>query len=774
MWSTRTALFLTSLFTLPACGVIDSILGDDSDTGGSGETGGADGSKSGDGAAADPSGEGGEAGGGTAGTPPAATGLDRYKHWAPVHHFIGSPVIGGNGVGDTDGIVFTKDNLVGVTRDGGTSWTFAKHENGGVRAVAGYPGGTYVAVGTGGYVSVSSDGLHWRDIPRYTSDDLIGVIASDAGIIAVGRKGAFVRYANDGSEGAGGTLPDKFKPKGLTIVSGAVVAFAGKKAYGTGDGINWARLENAPYLPTGKSYLTSAGTCSISKVGKNKGVICSVSGTAHGVAQGVAAVEKKGIVSVSTNGGNSWAVAPLPFKGASSIFGSAGGPMYAVGGRGAVAVSSDGGKTWVDQKWEETANLRSGIIDGSKIIVVGDGSTIIYSADGGNSWDYAEPPIGGSFKYITKIGGKYVATTGSSAISSADGISWVEELEQIPEVPGGGDCDGLPGPGQLCKYDGGTTTPEGLPNVRAFRFQGDSGIATGDAGLVAFTSDGGATWTASSGLDLGRVIALDAKGQVVVATNGKRIVVSNDGGQTYADAQMPGKYSLYVVHIAEDGTAYVAGKSGALLRGIGDHSIFLPVPTAEKNKTTFTGLFEVSGTMYAAGSKGELWRGTADSTWTKVDLGVKARVQGVTGEGDTVMAVTAYGRKSSNFLFRSDDGGEHFYMVGQMSASSSAADFELSNGQLRYRDRLSDDYGKSWRPAVEWYIGGGVDLEDGSGKRILNIGSYYGEDRLMIVGDERNDWLIFDGPYNKGANITCDADSGCWMLAGGNVYRPVG
>ena len=236
---------------------------------------------------------------------------------------------------------------------------------------------------------------------------------------------------------------------------------------------------------------------------------------------------------------------------------------------------------------------------------------------------------------------------------------------------------------------------------------------------------------------------------------------------------MPGKYSLYTLHIAEDGTIYAAGKS-ALLRAIGDHSIFLPVPTAEKLKSTFTGLFEVNGIMYGAGSKGELWRGTSDSTWTKTDFGLKSRIQGVTGEGTTVMAVTAYGRKASNYLLRSDDNGEHFYMVGQMSSSSSATDFSLENGQLRFRDRVSSDYGKSWTPAVEWYIGGGTDLEDGSGKRIVNLGSYYGEDRLMIVGEERNDWMIIDAPYNKGARFECDSEAGCWMLAGGTVYRPIG
>ena len=150
----------------------------------------------------------------------------------------------------------------------------------------------------------------------------------------------------------------------------------------------------------------------------------------------------------------------------------------------------------------------------------------------------------------------------------------------------------------------------------------------------------------------------------------------------------------------------------------------------------------------------------------------RGRIQGITGEDQTVMAVTAYGRRSSNYLLRSDDGGEHFYLVGQMSTTGSAMDFELKGGRLRFRDRISSDFGRTWTRATESYFGG-TKLADGSGKRIANFGSYSGKDRLMIAGDREHDWIILDGPYHKGARFTCEEASGCWMLAGGTVYRPL-
>jgi photosystem II stability/assembly factor-like uncharacterized protein len=629
-------------------------------------------------------------------------------------------------------------------------------------------------VGTGGFVAFSEDGQRWRDVHRYTTDELVGVVASDAGVIAVGRKGAFVRYARDGSEALGGMLPDKFKPAGIAVVNGAVVAFAGKKAYGTGDGASWARLESVPYLPTGKSWLTRAGICSIAKVGKNAGVTCSVEGMAHGLAPDVAAVVDGSMISLTRDGGSTWVVAAAPFGGVQAVFGPAAGPWYAVGSGGDVALTKDGGRSWVDQQWEETATLRSGLVDGSTILMVGDGSTLVYSKDGGTSWGYAEPPVGGSFAHVTKMDGVYVASTGSTVITSADGVTWTEDAARVVEVPAGGDCSALPPPGARCQFSGGTTTPEGLPNVRSLGFQGDSGIATGDAGLVAFTSDGGASWTTSSGLDLGWVVALDARGDTVAATNGKRIVVSDDRGATFRDASVPAKVAPAVLEVALDGTIYAAGRGGTLLEAVGDHSAFVPVETTAPIKATLSGLFEVNGFVYAAGTKGELWRGTADLPWSRIELGLGLPILAMTGEGDTVMAVTAYGRKTSHFLLRSDDGGLHFYVVGQMSSSGHPSDFRLEGGRLRHRDRVSDDLGRTWRPAVDWYVGGGVDLADGSGKRIVNLGAYYGEDTLMIVGDEREDWVVLDGPYNKGARFVCDAASGCWMLAGGTVYRPVG
>ncbi len=145
----------------------------------------------------------------------------------------------------------------------------------------------------------------------------------------------------------------------------------------------------------------------------------------------------------------------------------------------------------------------------------------------------------------------------------------------------------------------------------------------------------------------------------------------------------------------------------------------------------------------------------------------------MTGDGTTVMAVTMPSRKGGNLLLRSDDNGQHFYVVTEMSHAGRAYDFELSGGKLEYRDRISEDMGLSWRQRVESYWGGAVDLEDGSGKHIVNLNYGYEKDRLYIVGDERDDWLLIDSVYNEGAAFDCDKKSGCWMVAGGTVYRPL-
>ena len=88
---------------------------------------------------------------------------------------------------------------------------------------------------------------------------------------------------------------------------------------------------------------------------------------------------------------------------------------------------------------------------------------------------------------------------------------------------------------------------------------------------------------------------------------------------------------------------------------------------------------------------------------------------------------------------------------------------------------VSRDAGETWRRETERYFPGLVDVADGSGMQITNLVSRYGPDRLYVItGEGEDDWVRVDSAYTEGGVIDCVESSGCWMTAGGVLYRPLG
>lgn len=699
----------------------------------------------------------------------ALTGLERFKHWSPRHAFLKAPVVAGSVISEDEAIAATKDGQVGVSTDGGESWTWTAAGDR-VVDVAGYPGGPYVQLHEGS-MSISDDGLIWRRLPRHTEDTLIDVVAAEVGLIAIGKRGAWVHFKKDGSAGAGGQLPDNFKAKAITELNSAVLAWSGKRGYGTADGESWTELETLPPLPDGRDFLTSAGSCSIGRVDRGKGVVCSVTGTAYGVGEEFV-VDSRGVVSLTTDGGETWVTSRLPFKGANSIFGTPGGPYYAVGNSGAVAISKDGGATWVDQKWQESANLLDGVVDGDTVIIVGAKGTLIYSKDGAKKWEYAQPPVGKNLNWVAKVGDRFVASDGRAFIASANGSEWLEtEAIELPGSPGPCGDEG-PADGEACRYDADVTSPEGIPDVRSLTFEGDVGLAMGDDGLVALTQDGGASWTETHGLELGRsgATAFSVRGQELVATNGSRLVVSSDGGASWTEAEFAGKPRFSDVLIASE--FRVAAAKGELLVSSVDPKLWISAEGEDLGKSWIV-LYEVAGAVYAADGRGELVRSEDGETWTRVITGVSTGIVSMAGEGDSVWAASEAGRRSDPQLLRSEDGGAHFIHVGPGPTRSPELHFE--DGAIHWRGLVSKDLGTSWRPTEAAFHGGAVEVRDGSGMKLANYTSRYVRDELVvIIGEGAKDVVRIETAPNEGGVLECDADSGCWMLADGVLYRPLG
>ncbi len=155
--------------------------------------------------------------------------------------------------------------------------------------------------------------------------------------------------------------------------------------------------------------------------------------------------------------------------------------------------------------------------------------------------------------------------------------------------------------------------------------------------------------------------------------------------------------------------------------------------------------------------------------------GIPSPIIDMAGDGTRIFASTAATRKFNNVLLRSEDGGAHFIVVREMSGGTDAPDLRVTADSVTWADMVSRDNGESWLRETERYFPGLIDVGDGSGMHITNLVYSYGHDRLYIVtGEGENDWVRIDSAPNEGGVIECETGSGCWMLARGVLYRPLG
>ncbi len=730
---------------------------------------------------------------GAQGAGAAAAAASRFAAWGAVHALIGSPVKLGVMVSSREAMALTSDNLVGVTTNGGQSWGFTRHDNGVVLAIAGKASGPFFAVGKAGYASISLDGKTWSDLPRHTNQDLTSVAVDSSGAVALAKSGdAFVHYGADGKSGRLALFPDKFKARAVRATAGAYYAEGGKLPLVSRDARSWS-VADAPLPKPTKSFLTRQGVCGTGRVEKATGVVCEVKGQAFGTSSGTV-VAQKGAFFTTTSGGSSWSASAAPMTAANGVV-SASGNLVAFGNGGAIALSADGGKRWTDASLEVKKSLRAALVDGSTVLLAGDGGIVARSTNGGASFTVIETPQKGAIKQLAKLAdGRIVASLGARGVESTDGgATWADMLDPTPLaelVPPAkpGKCEGrMPAVGEVCAVQKQVTSPVGLPNVKGIVYDGDNGLAWGDYGLVMTTTNGGASWTSQSGFAVKSFDTFEVRGQLVLGVGAKDVLLSQDGGRSFTRHLLPKQAGrVFAAHISKDGKVlYALGGGGMIARA------FVSAPDAwelldvgnvaaggKKVTANFVAIHELGATpeagglLFAVGARGELYRSeNRGDGWWPIATGTTQVIQAMAADGETIVAVTHADRKGGNLLLRSDNGGRHFFIAREVSHAGQVDLLTLSAGVLTYRNRVSTDFGATWsQPDDSKYWGGAK--EAGDGLRIVNHPSRYTRDTIYLVGQDKNDWVIMDGIQTKGARFEC-ADSGCWMLHGGQIFRPL-
>ena len=402
--------------------------------------------------------------------------------------------------------------------------------------------------------------------------------------------------------------------------------------------------------------------------------------------------------------------------------------------------------------------------------------------DGGASWKAAPAPFGGIDRIVGADKGPFLALgkDDASAVSS-DGLTWRPQPPAarpagLPGRPKPGQCERRwPRPGEVCTVSRSVTPPKSLPGILGADFVGDTGLIFGEHGLVGMSRDGGATWRARHGAGLGRIRDFAARGRLALVIDARTLLVSRDDGRTFEVASLPKRQGrLETLLLTRGGAAFVAGRDGTLCRSDGPLQSWISLRRPALKKHHFSGLFSLESAVYAATSGGMLFRSEDEgASWEPVPTGVTRPISSMVRRGATTLAVARGGADRPSTLIRSDDGGKHFYVAGELDLQGDVDNFGFRGALLVSRDMVSEDLGATWTPSPWPYAPGSERLATNSPFRLLARRTPEGIWQLVLAGDEPGAWFVLGRAPGADPWFRCDGQGGCWMGVGSRLFRPV-
>ncbi len=279
------------------------------------------------------------------------------------------------------------------------------------------------------------------------------------------------------------------------------------------------------------------------------------------------AVGQDGTIIATSDGGETWhsqaSGFELTIRGVDFIDARTG---WAVGHLGLILHTTDGGQTWALQGHEAALGLNlihvklSGPDTGR--IITEQGGFTLGTTDGGATWERQsfDSTQSRSDAFILNDTHSWVALSYGGVVSTADsGASW-KQHKGINQV-------------QI-----GTTGIFFLDERRGWvaGWRGkQQGITSGvqfvkylTDGMVAYTTDGGETWTrvdADSGKFLWDVVFMDAQEGWAVGSSGQTMH-STDGGRTWSLEPPVTDSTLRAITFSDPNTAWAVGENGTVLK----------------------------------------------------------------------------------------------------------------------------------------------------------------------------------------------------------------
>lgn len=255
----------------------------------------------------------------------------------------------------------------------------------------------------------------------------------------------------------------------------------------------------------------------------------------------------------------------------------AGTRLVAVGERGTILVADDPRGPWrqpnIDQD-RGSALTRVMFLNNSVAIAVGHDSWILRTQDQGNNWkevafnpERSEPLLGLAGPYDGKL--YAFGAFGQFLVSRDSGVSWQRE-ELVEEGGGAKPAQQQVIDDPLAMFETAGDIGSGLngSHLNAMVRAGDGAlILVGERGLIARSTNGGASWRVQPGIYSGSFygILVLTGGRLIIHGMRGHVFYSDDHGRSWKPSQVPVANSLFGGTSMPGGDIVLTGASNTLL-----------------------------------------------------------------------------------------------------------------------------------------------------------------------------------------------------------------
>jgi photosystem II stability/assembly factor-like uncharacterized protein len=360
---------------------------------------------------------------------------------------------------------------------------------------------------------------------------------------------------------------------------------------------------------------------------------------------------------------------------------------YAVGDFGTLLATGDAGATWSGLPAGTFSNLTELQVLSPTTLFAGGGCVARRSIDGGKTFsriaftnvesDCPSDSALAALAFLNENLG-YIFETSGQVFQTADGGTRFAAKIAVPgtKTAGGGavptdaaftsETTGFvaTNDGKVYETTDGANSWKPVSEtgraVRAITFVGATvGYAVGDGSLFLKTTDGGATWVAKDvggpgAQDLTGVQCADEKTCVVTTKAGNRLIVTRDGGATFAFPS-PSTDPLFAAAFATGTRLVAAGQQGSTALSDDAGANFAPVGGRLIGQFSRVRAGRVAGSAFAPGPDGVLGR-TVDGgkSWTRGNVATSQDVLDVSFPS----VDDGYALDVAGGLFNTNDGGQ--------------------------------------------------------------------------------------------------------------------